>query len=135
MFNNISIRFVMSVALFIILQSFVLVDGPVESRLDTNEADPNVYFTWNGSVPHLVNLTQYKSGAWNDLTNKQVMQNLIKDALDIWSNITGSFVKLKLTETDETLQTDEFDNVHLISVNNIDQAQALPTQDRYSKMG
>ena len=113
------IRFVMNTILVIFLQSFVLVDGPIESRLDTTEADPNIEFTWNGSVPRLANLSQYKNGAWVDLTNKQVMQNLIKEALDTWSNITGAYIKLKLTETDETTQPDEFDNLHLISVNKI----------------
>lgn len=113
--------------------SFVFVNGPQEAKLDASEDSPTVEFIWNGKAPKLTDKSDFQGGAWAQLSDEQVMENLINLSLAIWNAVPGSYIDLQLGEIDTTAEADEKDEIHVITVGKIDSATAsafaLPTPE------
>ena len=73
--------------------SFILLFGSLEARLPVTLDDPEAEFFWDGKAPNIEPMEDVFRGK----SNKAIMRMLLERSLKQWSDIPGSFVKLKLS--------------------------------------
>lgn len=95
---------------------FVLLTGPHESRLKTNE-DDEVVFSWNGTSPLITDIDSFKDGSLSDLSSAELMESILELVMSIWSNIPGTSINLVMSsEIAEDAVVDRNDLLHSIVV-------------------
>jgi Matrixin len=109
------LKFLAIFGMFPWVSGFVLLSGPAESRLGVTPDAPTAKFVWDGKAPELNKKEEYQDGIYAEKTNEEVMEILLNQALLIWSNIPGSFIKLEMTQDANTTLNGE-DNIHSIVV-------------------
>ena len=77
---------------------FVLLDEQ-GATLPTAPSTPTVMFNWDGQTPTSITDKQlYGDGTYGGLDDTDMMKQLITDAMGLWNNVPGSFVKLEYQE-------------------------------------
>lgn len=99
--------------------AFVLVSGSAEAKLDSSAEAPIVRFHWDGAAPDLDKVEEYADGQYSDLSDEALMEILLRDALNIWTEVPGAYVQLAL-ETDPESKANPDDQIHAISVVTVD---------------
>lgn len=99
--------------------AFVLVSGAAEAKLDSSVDAPIVRFHWDGAAPELDKIEEYAGGQYSDLSKEALMEVLLRDALNLWTEVPGAYVQLAL-ETDPDSKADPDDQIHAISVVTVD---------------
>lgn len=112
--------------------AFVLLSGPAEATLPATESAPTVAFQWDGNSPPLTDIDEVLGGRWKGLSDHDVMEQALLFALNVWSEVPGSFLKLSL-QTSPSVELDPEDRVNAIVVkqdkNLTTSAYAVPTVD------
>lgn len=112
--------------------AFVLLSGPAEATLPATESAPTVAFQWDGNSPPLTDVDEVLGGRWKGLSDHDVMEQALLFALNVWSEVPGSFLKLSL-QTNPSVELDPEDKVNAIVVkqdkNLTTSAYAVPTVD------
>lgn len=77
--------------------AFVLLSSS-KATLPISPALPSINFIWDGKSPEIDEKDKYSSGAYESLEDKEFMQQLLQDALNIWNNVPGSFLRMTIQE-------------------------------------
>src|SRR4051812_35955989 len=89
--------------------AFVLNGGIKGARQPVTADNPTVKFLWSGDTPVLSDKGTYGGAAFDALSDHDAMKQLIVDAMNIWSQVPGSFIKLTMAESSAATQ-DAHDN-------------------------
>lgn len=112
-----------------ISMGFVLTSGTEKATLDVSPEAPEVIFYWNGTSPNLKDVDEFKGGIYSGMKDKEVMSHIILEALKIWNDVPGAYIKL-VVETDPDIDVDPDNKIHSLVTKSIDSfstaAFALP---------
>lgn len=91
-----------SIALLVLILStsasaFVLLSGPSEARLDVSPEQPVASFVWDGSSGGFSDLDDFAPGL-EDRSDAELMELALRSALDLWSQVPGSYIRLELAQ-------------------------------------
>lgn len=129
MFNFPLLSMIVTALLTQHLWGFALLSGPDKATLDVNEDNPEINIYWNGSSVSLKDKGKIEGGKWEDLSNDELMEEILRLAVKKWNEVPGSYLKFNLL-IDGSLDTDPDDNLHTIVVadetNLTTAASALP---------
>jgi hypothetical protein len=100
-----------------LLQSGFVLLGSSGPKLDVSPESSVVTFTWDGKGIELKDLDKFDNGRLVGLSKEAVMEQLILFALEKWSEVPGSFVRLEMTR-DPDIKADTTDDV--FAINTID---------------
>ncbi|MBI2603882.1 MAG: matrixin family metalloprotease [Deltaproteobacteria bacterium] len=95
--------------------AFVLLSGPAEATLPATETSPTITFQWDGNVPSLKDIDEVLDGRWKNLSDNDVMEQALLFALNVWSEVPGSFLKLSL-QTSPGAEISDQDHIYSIVV-------------------
>ena len=104
--------------------SFVLIGGPMEAKLDVSQKNPEVTFIWNGDAPDLKNIITQSDQEFHDLSSEEITAGLILQAMDIWNQVPGAYIQLKLGDPNPKQDLNARDGVHAIVLQESDSALA-----------
>jgi hypothetical protein len=97
---------------------FVLVSGPTEARLPVTPEAPVITFRWDGAVPPLKKVEDFKGGQYNDLSSEDMMETLLQSAFDVWNQVPSAYVHLAL-EKDDGATADSEDEVFSVIISEV----------------
>jgi hypothetical protein len=116
--------FLISLALSTQAFSFVLLSGSKKATFAATPAQPTVTFIWNGESPFIKNKDKIDGGVIASYSDADAMRYLLVKALDRWSNVRGSFLKLTLGTTEPLAAIDRNDRINSIVVEKQDSITA-----------
>ena len=124
-------HFAILIALLPQLYGFVLL-GQTEARLPATPTSPTVNFVWDGQAPTSIqNKDQYLDGQYAALDDQAMMKQLLTDAMALWNNVPGSFLRLSLQQGNAVDDaTDKINSIMVKKDTNLSTAAyAAPTPD------
>ncbi|MCX6117016.1 MAG: matrixin family metalloprotease [Proteobacteria bacterium] len=89
--------------------------------------DPEVVFVWDGALPRISDKDSYKDGIYSQLSDRELMLALLDESAAIWSNVAGSYLKLKIEENPGLAKFDPKDKVNSIVLSNTGTLSAAAT--------
>lgn len=119
-----STRLISALVWFLTTSGFTLLGGMWDSRLPATPSDPVITFVWNGvsafpeDLPSsFVEIAKPAHLSEEEYSLEAHTKHLITEALNIWSDIPGSYIKLELAEeTDANLKSNLIDQTFAIIV-------------------
>jgi len=108
-------RLAVLLALYPALTGFVLLSA-TKATLPVTPASPTAVFFWDGKSPSISEKDKFKGGAYQGYSDTDFMQQLLKDAMDIWNEVPGSFVKLELQPAPDDAVIDDSDQKNSIVI-------------------
>lgn len=115
------------------VHAFVFLSGPKKAKLPNSPASPVVDFYWDGSSTTMNNLDSFLGGRWAGLSDHDAMKQALLYAMNSWSEVPGSYLRLNLIE-EPGVDLDSEDNRNVIAVkhdsNITSSAYASPQVDR-----
>lgn len=128
--SNIIWRLAGLVVLAPCLMGFVLLRSEV-ARLPVSPESPTLTFNWDGKAPSISEKEKFEGGKYADLQDKEFMEAVLSDAMGIWNDVPGSYVKLAFNEGNavEDPEDKEFSIVTKASKNLTTAAYANPQFD------
>ena len=95
------------------LMGFVLLSHN-KATLPVSTGSPSLTFVWDGNYPDISGKDEYKDGVHADLDDQAFMRQLLTDALDIWNNVPGSYLKLQANLSENEAKLDKEDGLFSI---------------------
>lgn len=93
-------RFAQGIVLLLLypfLNGFVLLSGPEEARLPVSPSSPTIMFLLNPKHPEFDQKEDFLGGAYKDLDDDAFYETLVRETMDIWNRVEGSYVRLDVT--------------------------------------
>lgn len=97
--------------------AFVLLSS-AKATLPASPASPTINFVWDGNAPEIDKKDKYREGQFQGLDDKAFMRLLLQDALGVWNEVPGSYLRLSISEG--VTKLDEEDKVFSIVVESND---------------
>ena len=88
-------------ALYPLLTGFVLLSAK-KAKLPATVVNPVINFYWDSSLeaPEIKEKEKYRGGIFQNLSDLDMMRQLLTDAMDIWNNVPGAYIQLNLVSSD-----------------------------------
>jgi hypothetical protein len=116
-------RIVLLIFTYIFCSGFTLLSGPRKAILLSSENDPVVEFYWNGDVPPLDEKEKLFGGIYANMSDQEVMANLLQRAFDVWNSVEGSYLQMRVILS-PTTTVNSIDGVNAVVVKSFDNAAA-----------
>lgn len=90
--------------------------NPNGAHLPSTLDAPEVTFFWDGTTPNLKGKDSFRDGIYNNLSDKEVMFEILKEAADTWNSVQGSYLKLRIEEAGaDSVKIDNSDKMNVIT--------------------
>ncbi|MCY4443924.1 MAG: matrixin family metalloprotease [Proteobacteria bacterium] len=99
--------------------------GNNHAKLPATIEDPVISFTWDGKAPP-IEPSSWRNDQYKDLEDKEIVRLIIEEGLTLWSEVDGSYLRLKLAEVDESI-TEKLDSIHSITIAKVDENSSTLT--------
>lgn len=111
----------MMLGLFPILTGFVLLSSE-KATLPATVDDPVINFYWDPTTeaPEIKEKEKYRGGIFANLTDADMMRQLLLDAMAIWNEVPAAFVQLNLATND---------NEHVIKADRSDLQNSIVVEE------
>ncbi len=107
--------------------SFVLLSKK-KASLPSTPLAPEIIFVWDGKAPEISKKDKFNNGEFANYSDKQLMEVLLRQAMARWSDVHGSYLKLKLDTSRPNLakisKDDKINSIVTESSSNLSQAAA-----------
>lgn len=76
------------------LNGFVLLSGPEEARLPVSPDTPTLTFHVSPDHPKFDKKDEFLGGSYKDLNDDAFWEALVRETMDIWNRVEGSYIRL-----------------------------------------
>ena len=110
-------------AIYLTQTGFVLL-SPHQATLPVSPAQPKITFLWDGSYPDMKGKDDFEGGAYAALDDQAFFQQLLNIAVAKWNEVRGSYLKLEVQLSTESISMDPEDKIFSLVVESSDNASA-----------
>lgn len=84
------------------------------AKLPSTLTEPEVIYVWDGVAPPLSDKENFRNGVFAGASDEDIMRVIINDAMNSWNDVEGSYLRLSLAETTDTVEADSEDRIFSI---------------------